>query len=817
MNTTENKAAATPVVTGTANTIKTETLCSLNENSASEISETSGSSIRDKALSDSVGQEPGTSGASRRVELISDPAMMADFLRTLVQDGGTFEVRALRVRVRYGKPATYSGYYDHGMIDQAVSDVVKLDRDFTPGGRYVSINPPVEAILSRRFGRLDRAESGETTHDNEIAKCITLLVDCDPVRPSGVSSTDAEHAAALERMKEIRDELAEAGWPDPMMVDSGNGGQLWYRIDLPADGGELVKRCLAALGARYDDDEVHVDQTVFNPARIGRIAGTINCKGDDTPTRPHRMAKALFLPRVFTAVSKDQLEALAGPAGPAGASPPHQHRQGQCTRESVQQLIDKHLAECRPRDPLPYKDGVKWILEICPFDPSHDNGSAVITLPADGVPGFMCQHNSCRKRNWRALSEKLGIDARTFTSPINGQAGGRPRAPCPVDVARRFINEALLKEGLPIVRHWKDNWYEYSDKGWVPMTENEMEKRLATWMQSRGGALADHATVTFIRNVLLNLSAFGMCGIAATVDRPCWLSTGEDARNVVAYSNGQAVDVVKFAEALLRGESGKDCIRPVSADLFSTDFVNYPFDPDAGRPELFVKYLKRVCPDPDVYAAAIQMLGMMVADESKYEVFFLMHGGGCNGKTVLLDILEALVGRQNCSYIPIESMAPGNRFQLFPLATAKVNISGEMATDTGRAALASMDEGIPADGDGGEATTLHDVLGSDAEDPSQAAARKIDWAALVANLDARKLGILKAFADGGKLQALARKFRVSAPRITQLKAELARQIKEAWGDGAIADAVRAPSWRAGIAAGRERSLCRHERAILADA
>ncbi len=135
----------------------------------------------------------------------------------------------------------------------------------------------------------------------------------------------------------------------------------------------------------------------------------------------------------------------------------------------------------------------------------------------------------------------------------------------------------------------------------------------------------------------------------------------------------------------------------------------------------------------------------------------------------------------------------------------------------GRSALASMDEGIPADGDGGEATTLHDVLGSDAEDPSQAAARKIDWAALVANLDARKLGILKAFADGGKLQALARKFRVSAPRITQLKAELARQIKEAWGDGAIADAVRAPSWRAGIAAGRERSLCRHERAILADA
>ena len=284
-------------------------------------------------------------------------------------------------------------------------------------------------------------------------------------------------------------------------------------------------------------------------------------------------------------------------------------------------------------------------------------------------------------------------DRRQETSPENGKLGGRPNAPSPIETAQSFMRETLMDGEVVTVRHYRDQWFAYSPgAGWAVVTDGEMLKRLMTWLQSKGDQLARHATANYARNVLVNLSAFGLCGIPAKLERPCWLSTGKDARNVMAFSNGLAVDVMQFAEALAAGgELPEGCIRPVTADLFSADFVNYQFDADAGTPERFVKYLKRACPDADTYKSVVRMMGLMLSDSARFEVFFQLYGKGSNGKTVLLDIIEALVGRQNVSQIALESLAPGTRFQSFPLVTAKTNISGELRTDTGGATLAAIE------------------------------------------------------------------------------------------------------------------------------
>ena len=90
------------------------------------------------------------------------------------------------------------------------------------------------------------------------------------------------------------------------MTDSGNGAQLMYRIDLPATDGGLVQKCTNAF-ARASDDAVSIDTSVHNPARIWRIPGTMNCKGDSIPERPHRMAKLQEAPDNLLAVSEAQL------------------------------------------------------------------------------------------------------------------------------------------------------------------------------------------------------------------------------------------------------------------------------------------------------------------------------------------------------------------------------------------------------------------------------------------------------------------------------------------------------------------------------
>jgi hypothetical protein len=53
---------------------------------------------------------------------------------------------------------------------------------------------------------------------------------------------------------------------------------------------------LAALGRYCAPDDVSVDASVFNPARITKLYGTMTCKGDSTPDRPHRRSRILEIP-----------------------------------------------------------------------------------------------------------------------------------------------------------------------------------------------------------------------------------------------------------------------------------------------------------------------------------------------------------------------------------------------------------------------------------------------------------------------------------------------------------------------------------------
>jgi hypothetical protein len=80
--------------------------------------------------------------------------------------------------------------------------------------------------------------------------------------------------------------------------DSGNGAHLLYRADLPNDSRatNLVKGILAGVAARCATDDIAVDQTVFNAARITKLYGTLVCKGDNLPDRPHRRSRLLEIP-----------------------------------------------------------------------------------------------------------------------------------------------------------------------------------------------------------------------------------------------------------------------------------------------------------------------------------------------------------------------------------------------------------------------------------------------------------------------------------------------------------------------------------------
>jgi hypothetical protein len=219
----------------------------------------------------------------------ADPVEIERAISLLFSPGDVVEVRIPKTRA-----GVVAGYFDD--LSMAAETICQVDAKYRASGVYYVLNKINPALLGRAYNRLkERAE--HTTADNHILGRRWLPVDLDPVRPAGISSSDQEHTAAIQRARTIADDMA-GEWERPIIADSGNGAHLLYQVDLPNDqeGLAFVTGALAELDRRFSDDIVKVDVTCANAARIWKAYGTVARKGDSIPGRPHRLSRILEVP-----------------------------------------------------------------------------------------------------------------------------------------------------------------------------------------------------------------------------------------------------------------------------------------------------------------------------------------------------------------------------------------------------------------------------------------------------------------------------------------------------------------------------------------
>ncbi|MBA3715434.1 MAG: hypothetical protein H0W76_23760, partial [Pyrinomonadaceae bacterium] len=225
-------------------------------------------------------------------------------LAVIVEPGAVVEMRVPKA----GRYKTVSGYYTD--LAKLAADAAKWSGE--ADGVYISLNPVNQALFARAANRCV-AYAERTTQDEHITSRRWLFIDCDAKRPAGISATDDEHAAALQRAEEVRAFLRELGFPEPVYADSGNGGHLLYRVDLPntAEVTALLKQCLAALRFRFDDTAIEIDSSTYNASRMIKLYGTLAAKGDDIPERPHRYTRLMNVPERLEVTSLELLQHLA--------------------------------------------------------------------------------------------------------------------------------------------------------------------------------------------------------------------------------------------------------------------------------------------------------------------------------------------------------------------------------------------------------------------------------------------------------------------------------------------------------------------------
>ncbi len=299
------------------------------------------------------------------------------------------------IEVRSMDGYTFSGYFRDR--EKLISELARHD-DKT---WYFVMNEINEGCYSREQNERILSKKGlKTTGDNEITAIKWILIDADPERPTGVSSTDAEKAKAKETIKRVYKYLRQEGFSDPVVCDSGNGYHLLYSVDMMVEDAEYTKKFLQAIDMLFSDADVKIDTAVFNPSRITKVYGTIARKGANTMERPHRASGFVYIPEEIRTNSihllKKVIKIIPEPQKPV-------YRNDRVETFDIDKFIaDNGIQVSRET----VSGGIrKIVLEECPFDPSHKAPDSAIFVMQNGAIAFKCFHNSCSDKRWRDVRQ----------------------------------------------------------------------------------------------------------------------------------------------------------------------------------------------------------------------------------------------------------------------------------------------------------------------------------------------------------------------------------------------------------------------------
>lgn len=337
--------------------------------------------------------------------------MIVATLKIFCGDGIT-EIRCLDAHGR--KKRIDSGYFDDfGKVSKLLRPYVLSKRT---KGIYFVINEVPAELKARAANRLEEFAT-TTTADNAITSRRWLYVDLDPVRPSGISSTNEQVQQAIQLALEVTEWTRSQGLCEPILAMSGNGAHLHFPISLSnnADSLAIVSGVLRTLKEKFSDDVVNIDTTVSNAARICRLYGTFAHKGDNTADRPHRMARILSVPdylrlKTGDVCDVDALRAVAAmsePSTKAVSRPAMSAYQPSCPDRRL--IVPEYLRSVG----VTFREEAKgeftnYVLAECPFNPDHKAPDSYVTQGSRGGISFKCSHNSCSHQNWQTLQAHWG-------------------------------------------------------------------------------------------------------------------------------------------------------------------------------------------------------------------------------------------------------------------------------------------------------------------------------------------------------------------------------------------------------------------------
>jgi P4 family phage/plasmid primase-like protien len=234
---------------------------------------------------------------------------------------------------------------------------------------------------------------------------------------------------------------------------------------------------------------------------------------------------------------------------------------------------------------------------------------------------------------------------------------------------------------------WGNQWWQYADRHYRKVPSYEFKPMV------RRHLLEQKTQITKSAKVSVSVTGELVANTIATVeaktlrpsDQPMPALKGQGDRDLLPLGNGLLdLDTLELL--------------PHTPDFFDITLLPYDYDPGAACPR-FLASLQRSftgTADADGLIALVQeWFGYVLSRSLEAQKFLILYGPPGTGKTTLLSPLEAMLGRDNVSFVDLPSFS--HEFGLAPTFGRKVNIAG----DVGK--VSTVNEGLLkkyADGSG---------------------------------------------------------------------------------------------------------------------
>jgi len=161
----------------------------------------------------------------------------------------------------------------------------------------------------------------------------------------------------------------------------------------------------------------------------------------------------------------------------------------------------------------------------------------------------------------------------------------------------------------------------------------------------------------------------------------------------------------------------------------------------------------------------------------------------------------------NVAYYTILHMKSGRR----SYSAGRTDVMNAGTQLDSNSMVLSFEEPAGYDAETDEEIPLGDMLAGSEDDPAGAAARMMDWEDFLGSHNPRYEAFVCDLAQGRHAKDTAARFGFSSSWAHDLKENLAEDLREHFGEDAIADSMQAPSWHGNIRVDHEKAACRADR------